>query len=263
MAKDMNLTMATAISELAGRMAGPPKAPEATLQQSARAIEEVMFNKSAPEQDIADDSTRPEAYIPDAPSPEKDYIAEAQRLQPTLAQAQEKLALESSIIQQQMAEAKALRHSNPAEYAARLADIQTRQANLDRNVAAYQGLVNDINARVSEQYQADLMRQHRNQTEILQREIPGWGKKAADELHSWLKNKGYTDQQLAGVTDARTVIMAHTAMVAERNKRKTLPTKPGKIDHRQVAEQELRRMNLPRGSERAAAIRIAAMMKRG
>ena len=232
---------------------------ELSLNEAAELIQNLNEPEPAEEVDTAPETSEI-LDIPDAPEQQPDYITEAQGLQPKLAAYQMELNNEALAIREAEKEAKAYRQNDPGEYSARLAEIMQRQQRLDQATQQYHAYVNNIETKVSEQYNREYERKRSSENAKLQRDL-GWNQEKKSELTKYLKGKGYTNQQLSQIQDAETVKLAWKAMQADKQTKKTLPRKK-KVNHMAQAEAEIQR-NKYRDSTLAGAKRIEALMKDG
>jgi hypothetical protein len=259
MAND-SLTLSNALAGFMNSMSGPPPEKEPTIQQHASRIQETMV----PQHEEIDTSAEDAPQIPDAPPPAPDWMQKAQSQQQELARVQAILANEAQAIKEAESAIAPLRHANAGEYALKLMEINKRQARLDQEIGRFNEAAAKINNEVASAHHADYQRKLQSEAATLEREIPNWGPAAAKELRQWLKGKGYSDAQLDYVSEAKTVRLLWDAFQVDKGRKKTVPTKKRpQIDPRQSVEEEIRRANLPRNSERAAAMRIQARMQRG
>jgi len=100
-----------------------------------------------------------------------------------------------------------LREENPGEYAAKLAEFQALEQELQQH-----------EQRVAQQYALYQQKQAQEEVEKLKKLIPEWqnpsvAKKEAAELVQFLKDRGLTEQQISAITDASLIAALRDAML--------------------------------------------------
>ncbi len=227
-----------------------------TLEEASEVIKEtLMAEEPMPEEE------------PSQPEPEIDQQESAQEAQQvqqvqltqqaTLVRCEQAITDEAQSIKAAENAAHELRDSNPAEYGARMADLNVRSKGLTDAYGKYQAMVTQFDSSVTASHQQHLVGEQKK----LARAIPGWDKEKQEKLVGYLKGEGYSDAQLANVTDAKTIKLAWDAMSSKKAPKKTLLKKKPKGDRRAQAESEITRRHLGHNSLQAAQERILAMMK--
>lgn len=156
-----------------------------------------------------------------------------------LAQQQQLLAerLESELSESYKdTEWERLREEDPGEYAAQRELLRQKQ---DRIRGIFEEINTSIqeNARVAQEHmQAQMQEYIKKQGELLSSYIPGWGSETQKDISGFLKSEGFTDNEIAAVSDARIVKLSHMAMqfkngkeISQKKLKKPLPKvlKPG------------------------------------
>lgn len=100
-----------------------------------------------------------------------------------------------------------LREENPGEYAAKIAEFQALERELQQH-----------EQRVAQQYALYQQKKAQEEVEKLKKLIPEWqnpsvAKKEAEELVQFLRDKGLTDQQIGAITDASLIAALRDAML--------------------------------------------------
>jgi len=183
-------------------------------------------------------------------------------------------------------ELEALRHSDPAEYAARVAD---RQQRLQRAEQIRQRLTQEQAQKINDQY----ARTVQIESQKILTEIPEWqdektAKQEKTQLREFLLNNGLKDWEIdgkmengvitnPGIIDSRVISLARKAMLYDQSKKTSEPKKTklkslpkvgsgkrktkGEIKQEQV--DEIRGRVRKTGSMKDAALAIEQMMARG
>jgi len=161
-----------------------------------------------------------------------------------------------------------LREDDPSEYAARKQELaERRQKFSELQAVAQQSLAEanqQIAAEMQQQQQAYLMAQR----DQIVKNIPTWSENVAQEVTSYLKEQGLSDEVISNTNDATAITLAYKAMLydqgkatAEKKLKKPLPKvlkpgkRPSKTEANGVKEAQLRKTLKQTGSmEDAAAI---------
>jgi len=111
-----------------------------------------------------------------------------------------------------------LRVTDPAEYAARRAELSDVRARLDaKRNEVMQKLSDDWKAA---QQAAAAQRQTylAEQQSLLPKMVPNWNESTKTEISNYLASQGFTEEEVAMVGDARMVSLANKAMLYDRGK---------------------------------------------
>ena len=196
----------------------------------------------------------PETAAPEPPA--DNQITQAQR---QLASYQYQLAQEHAALQAEEKAIASLRRSDPAEYSARAFDLMQAKEQFAMKASQLQQATQQFDSQHSEKAAKEHMRWLESQKKTLERDLQ-WNTEKAQKLVKYLRGKGWSDQELLQVTDARAVKLAWQAMQNEQGKKKTLPKrKTTPQDARARVDADLRRRNESPHSVKAAGDRIAAM----
>lgn len=126
-----------------------------------------------------------------------------------------------------------LRQEDPGEYAARYQQFEQRQRQIQ---GAKQAAIQQAQAQAMQMQQLHNMRMQQvmqTEAEVLRNRIPEWrdqkvAKQERDELVSYLKDQGYSDQELGNIAFARYIETARKAMLYDKAKQTAPDVKPTK-----------------------------------
>jgi len=193
--------------------------------------------------------------------------------------------LESLLSGDESRDLEVLRHSDPAEYAARIADRQTR---MERANKVRQQMQEAQAKKINEQYEKTVQVEKQR----LFQALPEWGdekvaQKEMTEVRGYLKDMGFQDWEIdgkiengvvthTGVVDHRAIVLARKAMLYDSAKKTSEPKKArlkslpkvgsGKRktqdDVKQEQYQEIRGRVRKTGTTKDAALAIEQMMMR-
>jgi hypothetical protein len=111
----------------------------------------------------------------------------------------------------------ALRQNDPAEYAARLADVQEKRQLLQRTLSARK----QVEEHIAAYQQRQIEEQKAEEAKRLLMKLPAWSdpKFAESEkqgLRAFLSAEGYSPEEISGLVDHRAVIVARKAMLYDK-----------------------------------------------
>lgn len=165
-----------------------------------------------------------------------------------------------------------LKEMNPGEYAARMTELSERRNALQARAQA----IRQANQQVSEQEQSlhieHAQRLLAREEKKMVRAIPAWSNPTTRErekgqLREYLAKSGFSDQEIAGVTDHRVVKQVYQAWKAatgeteRRVPRIPLKTRDRRSSPEALANREIRRRNVSDTSIDAAYVRLMHMQK--
>lgn len=150
---------------------------------------------------------------------------------------------------------KTLREDDPTEYVAKRQEFQDRKANLGKRVDE----LNAQRAKVAESLKAEYEENQRKyralEREELFRQIPDWkdetvAQKDRTQISAYLKEVGFSDHEITGVTDHRAIMVARDAAryraavarakAAKKGKGKTPTIKPsGRVERKTVQQEKV------------------------
>ena len=212
-----------------------------SVREAAEVIHETMM-------------AEPETPEPE-PAPEPEPEAQPSQLdaaQARLVSYQQELTNEAEAINAAEVAAKELRTSDPAEYAARMADIFPRRDALATAAVKFDQAVKGFDKSYTDKAVSAQQQAIANEQKKLLQLIPGWDKDKQAKLSAYLRGQGYTGLELEEITSARDVKLAWDAMTGR--KRKTLPKK--RHTKAAIAKAIIKQKQLAPHSTVAAAERI-------
>lgn len=159
-----------------------------------------------------------------------------------------------------------LREDDPSEYAARRQELADRKQRFSELQSAAQQSLAEANQHISaemhQQQQAYLMAQR----DRLMENIPNWNENIAQDVTSYLKSQGLSDEVISSTNDATAITLAYKAMLfdqgkanAEKKLQKPMPKvlkvgkRPSKAEVNGVQESKLKQAHKKSGSIESAA----------
>jgi hypothetical protein len=186
------------------------------------------------------------------PEPQQDQL---QQTQQQLASYQNQLIQEQQALQAEEQSIKGIRQTDPAEYAAAMADLMQKKEAHTYKAAQLQNYIQQFDSQYSEKALKTHQQKLDNDRKYLEGKI-GYTDEKGKQISAYLRKQGLTNQQIA-MLDAKSIEAHYRAMQSQ--KQKTLPQKKPKVDKRAQAEREIQRRNLGSGTLQAAQERIMAM----
>lgn len=120
----------------------------------------------------------------------------------------------------------ALRESDPAEWAAKQQEVQQRQAQIEAAKAEVAKHWEAHGESLRAEQEAKLQEHLAREREMLLSAVPEWRDEATREsertaLREYLSVSGFTNEEIAGATDHRLIVMARKARLYDESQRKT------------------------------------------
>lgn len=174
-------------------------------------------------------------------------------------------SMESALTQsQEGVDWDALRQEDPAEYAARIADADKQRARIqawkDEALSAYQKYVQETQSEHQQATQETLLKEQ----EALLEKLPEWRnpEKATAEktaLSEYLLSQGFSEQDVAGASDHRLIVLSRKAMLYDEMQKKTDAARKKVRAVPKVLKPGAPKSNETRSREKAEKLRQKAM----